>query len=206
MKRCISRIFYNLDEIDVVGVLIDMRNQMTFEMRVNDINRNHLKFFVGEAFNDRIMRFIENNKVYDDENSILGGIKVIKDVCLPTNKIELIYNDRDEYEYNNFYLPALKTAINSIYGLPKVDLMSSVVYNKNIYKEEKVKLNKPEIKDVKFNGPATIVFWSDNTKTIVKCEDEDFDKEKGLAMAISKKFLGSNKSGSNYYDIFKKFA
>lgn len=67
-------------------------------------------------------------------------------------------------------------------------------------------MNKPEIKDVKFNGPATIVFWSDNTKTIVKCEDEDFDKEKGLAMAISKKFLGSNDSGSNYYDIFKKFA
>lgn len=202
MKRCISRIFYNLDEIDVVGVLIDMRNQMLFEMGVNDINRNHLKFFVGEAFNDRMMDCFRD----DEKNSILGGIKVIKDVTLPPNKINLIYDDRYKYEYNNFYSPELKTAINSIYGLPKAGLMPSFVYDKNICKEEKVKLNKPEIKDVKFNGPATIVFWSDNTKTIVKCEDEDFDKEKGLAMAISKKFLGSNKSGSNYYDIFKKFA
>ena len=188
MKRCISRIFYNLDEIDVVGVLIDMRNQMLFEMGVNDINRNHLKFFVGEAFNDRMMDCFR-----DDELSILGGIKVIKDVCLHPNKIELIYDDRDDY---NFPWSCYNVAL----------LMPSFVYDKNIYKEEKFKLNKPEIKDVKFNGPATIVFWSDNTKTIVKCEDEDFDKEKGLAMAISKKFLGSNKSGSNYYDIFKKFA
>lgn len=62
-----------------------------------------------------------------------------------------------------------------------------------------------EIKNVIFNGPCTIVQWSDGDKTIVKCENEDFDKEKGLAMAICKKFLGTNKSKSNYYDIFDKW-
>ena len=62
-----------------------------------------------------------------------------------------------------------------------------------------------EIKNVIFNGPCTIVQWSDGDKTIVKCENEDFDKEKGLAMAICKKFLGTNKSKSNYNDIFKKW-
>ena len=65
--------------------------------------------------------------------------------------------------------------------------------------------DKAEIKDVIFNGPATIVFWSDGDKTIVRCENEDFDKEKGLAMAIAKKFLGTNKSKSNYNDVFKKY-
>ena len=65
--------------------------------------------------------------------------------------------------------------------------------------------DKAEIKDVIFNGPATIVFWSDGTKTVVRCENEDFDKEKGLAMAICKRFLGTNKSKSNYNDIFKKY-
>ena len=41
-----------------------------------------------------------------------------------------------------------------------------------------------------FNRPATIVFWSDNTKTVVKCAKfDDWDPEKGLAMAIMKKFL-----------------
>lgn len=59
------------------------------------------------------------------------------------------------------------------------------------------------IKDVIFNDPATIVFWSDGTKTVVKCQDGDvFDKEKGLAMAISKKFFGN---GGGYYKNFKKF-
>lgn len=50
----------------------------------------------------------------------------------------------------------------------------------------------PKIKDVKFNGPATIVFWEDGTKTVVKCQEGDrFNSEKGLAMAIAKKALGN---------------
>lgn len=62
-------------------------------------------------------------------------------------------------------------------------------------------MSKLKITKVIFNEPATIVFWSDGTKTVVKCcSDEKFDKEKGLAMAVSKKMFG-NKSG--YYDIFK---
>lgn len=60
------------------------------------------------------------------------------------------------------------------------------------------------IKEVKFNGPATVVFWEDETKTVVKCDPTDkFDPEKGLAMAIAKKFLGNNTG--KYYDIFKKW-
>ncbi len=58
------------------------------------------------------------------------------------------------------------------------------------------------IKNVIFNNPATIVFWADNTKTVVKCENEEFDPEKGLAMAISKKALGNQ---GNYFDEFKKW-
>lgn len=58
------------------------------------------------------------------------------------------------------------------------------------------------IKKVKFNPPATIVFWTDNTKTVVKCKGEDYDPEKGLAMCISKKVLGDK---GNYYEIFKKW-
>lgn len=63
----------------------------------------------------------------------------------------------------------------------------------------------PKIKKVHFNGPCTIVLWTDDTKTIVRAENEVFDPEKGLAMAIAKKVLGTNASGSNYYDEFKKW-
>ena len=55
-----------------------------------------------------------------------------------------------------------------------------------------------EIKNVIFNDPATIVFWEDGTKTVVKCQDSDeFDPEKGLAMAIAKKAYGNKGSYCN---------
>lgn len=64
-------------------------------------------------------------------------------------------------------------------------------------------INNPKIKDVIFNDPATIVFWSDGTKTVVKCQEYDiYDPEKGLAMAISKKFLGNK---GNYCNEIKKW-
>ena len=51
---------------------------------------------------------------------------------------------------------------------------------------------KHEITKVIFNGPATVVYWGDGTKTVVKCsKDDEFDLEKGLAMAIAKKFFGN---------------
>lgn len=60
-----------------------------------------------------------------------------------------------------------------------------------------------EIIKVIFNNPATIVFWRDGTKTVVKCNPGDvFDPEKGLAMACTKKLFGNN---GFYYDIFRKW-
>ena len=60
-----------------------------------------------------------------------------------------------------------------------------------------------KIRDVIFSDPATVVFWSDNTKTVVKARGgEKYDKEKGLAMAIIKKITGN---AGNYYEIFKEW-
>ena len=60
-----------------------------------------------------------------------------------------------------------------------------------------------KIKNVIFNDPATIVFWTDGTKTVVKCQDGDvFDPERGLALAISKKALGNK---GNYCNELKKW-
>ena len=59
------------------------------------------------------------------------------------------------------------------------------------------------IKNVIFNDPATIVFWNDGTKTVVKCgKDDTFDPEKGLAMAISKYFFDN---AGYFNDVFKKW-
>lgn len=80
------------------------------------------------------------------------------------------------------------------------------------------------IENVIFQNPATIVFWSDGTKTVVNCMDnaeakkkivdgkeviirkprkcDTYSKEAGLAMAIVKKWAGNN---GNYNNIFRKF-
>lgn len=54
-----------------------------------------------------------------------------------------------------------------------------------------------------FNDPATVVLWSDGTKTVVKCGPEDtFDTEKGLAMAIAKKMAGND---NRFHKVFKQY-
>ena len=70
------------------------------------------------------------------------------------------------------------------------------------YTVEKTYSSRMSIKKVIFNNPATIVFWSDGSKTVVKAHNDDYDQEKGLAMAIAKKALGNE---GNYYNVFKKW-
>lgn len=64
-------------------------------------------------------------------------------------------------------------------------------------KKEETNMTAASIKNVIFAPPATIVYWSDGSKTVVTCSEKDvFDPEKGLAMAIAKR-CGGNKG--NYY-------
>lgn len=72
----------------------------------------------------------------------------------------------------------------------------------NYCMHDEVNSSRITIKNVIFNNPATIVFWSDGSKTVVKSHLDDYDPEKGLAMAIAKKALGNE---GNYYNVFKKW-
>lgn len=76
-----------------------------------------------------------------------------------------------------------KTLVNKLYGLPEHQQYEPM--------------------KVIFNKPATIVYWLDGSKTVVKAQnDEPFDPEKGLAMAIAKKALGNE---GNYFNHIKKW-
>ena len=79
----------------------------------------------------------------------------------------------------------MRRFVKNIYGIPNEGMVYPV-----------------EIEKVIFNDPATIVFWSDGSKTVVKCANEEFDKEKGLAMAICKRVLGNK---GNYFNEFRKW-
>lgn len=61
----------------------------------------------------------------------------------------------------------------------------------------------PEIKNVIFNEPATIILWEDGTKTVVKCQNGDkYSREVGMALCVAKKAFGNT---SSFNDIFKKW-
>ena len=80
-----------------------------------------------------------------------------------------------------------KCLTNSIYGAASMSMNNMSVF----------------LKKVIYNDPATIAFWSDGTKTIVKAQPGDiFDPEKGLAMVIAKKACGNT---GNYYNGFKRW-
>ena len=74
----------------------------------------------------------------------------------------------------------------------------------NMLKKE----TKMTIKDIKRNGPATIIFWFDGDKTVVKCQPGDQDDvEKGVIMALVKgiqmRYKGYNFDGHrNWTNIF----
>lgn len=100
-----------------------------------------------------------------------------------------------------------KAAMNSVYGLNLHSKMleyaaNDVATTKTLY-NKMYNFEQKHIENVIFNDPATIVFWNDRTKTVVKVADgETFDPGKGLAMAIAKKYFGND---SSYYDVFRKW-
>lgn len=85
-------------------------------------------------------------------------------------------------------------------GIP---IQNQPYLNIELVRERLKENNMPEIRDVIFNEPATIVLWKDGTKTVVKCGKRDnYDKEKGLAMCIVKKINGNK---GNFNNLFKKW-
>ena len=116
------------------------------------------------------------------------------------------YGYAPQYVYHDCITTSITTNFKS--GL--ADLIRS---NQNSLKGEstmKNTNNKPTpsnpIEQVIFNGPATIVYWKDGCKTIVKCQEGAVnDPEKGLAMAVARHYFCDILGMSRYDGIFKKY-
>lgn len=79
----------------------------------------------------------------------------------------------------------MKKILNSIYGRENA-MRKGYIYRPS---EEN---NSMVPNQIIFNPPATIVFWKDGTKTVVKCaEGEKFDPYTGFCYAFTEHFLGS---------------
>lgn len=120
-------------------------------------------------------------------SEIPKAIKNRIDICTNNNRIDININADDNTVAKAVYMMARGNGKTRL----AADIMKSGTFIFN------------GIKDVIFNDPATIVFWVDGSKTVVKCQPgETFDPEKGLAMAISKKVLGND---YGYYETFSKY-
>lgn len=112
------------------------------------------------------------------------------DVLARLAEMEYLRRKRNYLEVHGL-TEEIKKGLNSIYGFPSA-----------YYESRQKALPSPQIKSVIFNDPATIVFWKDGTKTVVKAQNEPFDKEKGLSMAIVKRLYGNT---GKYFDEIKRW-
>lgn len=105
----------------------------------------------------------------------------------------------DEVAISRYCTPSAELTAHLLYSYDTKK--PSVTYDT---KKPSVTNGLPRITNVVFNDPATIVFWEDGSKTVVKCNpDCDFyDPEKGLVMAMVKKIYGNKGS---YFNEIKKW-
>ena len=131
------------------------------------------------------------NKLYDSKGQLIGYIRTV-----------------EKNLHDALTRVILSTGHELVFGLCDLTsdrdgnwrIRSGALYPRCEGKKTASATNTAAIKDVIFAPPATIVYWSDGSKTVVKCSEKDvFDPEKGLAMAIAKRCGGNN--GSYYKEI-----
>ena len=191
-----TKTFYRDDEYDYIfNMLRKLVEKERKEVSPEYKNIKDYKFVIGENV-ARVLHLSKPDRIFD---------------------FEVIYESSYVFEPNSVDFGIVDTDVSST-----INEANRTKYNKMYVKKEDKKMDiklyecgtfvggvvtKPQdlIKNVIFSGPCTIVQWTDGDKTIVRCENEDFDPEKGLAMAIVKKLFGTNESKTNYNDIFKKW-
>lgn len=86
-------------------------------------------------------------------------------------------------------------AVPYVYGTPKVfNYTGGFNSIRKVPGEDCFEINNFHIVRVIYHNPATIVFWSDGTKTVCKCTEHDvYSKEIGVALCVAKKMCGATK-------------
>lgn len=139
----------------------------------------------------------EDNKILDDAvEAAINPFYINSDYV----KADRIYVQNPAFDASAL-CKSIQLRLNSWYGLASAAYSNGVCLNATKTKPTPIFDAYDKIKDVKFANPATIVFWKDGTKTVVKAQgDEQYIPEVGLAMCICKKVMGNTR---DYYRVFK---
>lgn len=148
------------------------------------------------------------NKLCDSNKRVIGNITDVVRTVDGETMITLDTGHTFQFKSYDIYWDSASNAYikkNGSYHQDALDnarytAQAQAMYNRTYEKEARAAMSTASIKNVIFAPPATIVYLSDGSKTVVKCSEKDvFDPEKGLAMAIAKR-CGGNK-GSYYKEI-----
>ena len=191
-----------------------------------DITAETYEFEFEAGINGRIIVKLYNSKV-NLSRAMVFNTDIIREKCNDSEKcfVEDWRNKFREFEHDckvqlyvgasNQFINSRRIATNSVYGLspyklpiPSKEMMQVGAYVANdllsCMEADSRRRNfmKFDINKAIYNDPATIVYWADGTKTVVKAQNgESYDPEKGLAMCFAKKARGNK---GNYYEEFKK--
>jgi len=164
-----------------------------FIKRVIKENNNESSFVIKCNSEEELIELISMN-TKNKTSPWIGNFKNNDNVCFRINKeSEILAWDIKKYYSQNGY---------TVYSFNNKKYVDNRNYDTDVLLSIK---NSITIKNVIYQNPATIVFWSDGTKTVVKCNKETgdiYNPEFGLAMCIVKKLGGNN---YEYYNIFKKW-
>ena len=163
------------NEIEISGTWIFEEMFNFFEYKLGNINKDNCYWLINKKSFYKIWAL-----------SNLDSVSYLCDIERDKNRVSI--NGIDVSFTDDSIDEPLLFEIRLVYEKP----ILHHIYANNI----------PEVKKVIFNDPATIVYWKDGTKTIVKCQDgDDFDSEKGFAMAFLKKCWGNK---GNFNDNLRK--
>lgn len=168
-----TRITYQ-NEYDRVGRMAELLKIGTRVRVITTENRNlwlRAGTVIGKAGLDEYDVKIDEYKGYTSDGVFRFS----------SHQIEILDTDSDypmsiTYDNRNFY----KAIVNTFYG------------RRNSKEETMKTVPTYAVKKIIYNPPATIVFWEDGSKTVVKCsKDDEYSPYFGFLAALAKKVYGN---------------
>lgn len=200
MKYTVEQVFSNLNHTCLGWTYCTFENK--FRYLIYEMRKRFGRLFTDEEYHN--LKFVMNPPLYHEfcmlckkighDSDMYKDIPIIQDRSLyigstdssPDGIVRLVYEERVPYDVI-FHHPS-KYATS--------EYMTTYEFKNGHFIN--ITSAKPHIDHVKFNGPATIVFWKDGTKTVVK-HDGKGRKDKRLAVlyAFIRKIYGEGKPYNN---------
>lgn len=129
---------------------------------------------------------------------------------------DLIFNPCEELYFHQYLQPYMKPdelhkfvkrLLNNEYGRHNAERNDPLIKTVKTSEKEKSIVSTIDfrVKKIMHNGPATIVFWKDGTKTVVRLKEGDkYDQYAAFTAAVAKRLYGKTVKISEIVDQYSK--